>query len=143
MLVGKPYVVDHRDVAVLENHLHCHLVHTVGRRHCVAAGVRHADGLEHALKDAVLAVCAVKHRDDHVDGCIDVVSAEKFCLCAVEVEVAELRTHVDFFAFFYKGLHVAVVLYVEKCVAGHPTALLRDVYWYDVVFVAVHCVHCL
>ena len=41
------------------------------------------------------------------------------------------------------GLHVAVVLYVEKSVAGHPTALLRDVYWYDVVFVAVHCVHCL
>jgi hypothetical protein len=63
---------------------------------------------------------AVKHGNDHVQVGHHIVTREGARLYAVELIIAVLRTHIDLGGFGGQGVHVAVILYVKKHVAGVP-----------------------
>ena len=68
LLVGKPHIVDHRYAVGCENHLHGDFIHAVCRGKGVAPGVGYANGLEHALEDAVFYIRTVQHGDNDIEG---------------------------------------------------------------------------
>lgn len=140
-LVGEPYIVDHRDAALTEYHLHRYLIHAVGRREGVASGVGDADSVEQTLEDAVFAVGAVKHGHHHMN-LVDhrALGAEKAALGLVEVIVAVFGAHEHLGAPLGESFHVAVVADFKQFGAGEPASLLGDIDGDDVVFLAVESV---
>ena len=142
LLVAEPVVVDYRNAALLQNHLHGYLVHAVCRCQCVAACVGDTRELHYSLECTVLAVCAVECRENDIETCYNILLEHAF-FGAVEVCVAVDGLHINFLTHCKELLGVAVVGNIAQCRTSVPFTLLCDVYRGYLILLCVHCSHCL
>ena len=143
LVVGKPYVVHHRNTFRLQYHLHGDFVHAVGAAQGVATGERDADGLQHALEDSVLAVGAVQHGNGRMQRGHDrILLAEQTAarIGLVQIVITIFGTHVHLLARRRQRVHVAIIADVEQLRAGVPPALLRDVDRNYLILILIKCV---